>query len=246
MGGQVAVIRLDRNWLFVTVDLAILAIGNQTIVIGFLDPFIYDGARPCVAHFRSKDRSLVIECTWATNIATSLGEEDWNVVSLGHGLKAVVARSLIGCGSAPFVGVEAVEVDRFVHVIAAREIVLQCRSKLSNVGCGISDGDRPIVLPGHVGLHVRNSSLNKRGTGRSGKGVNDLVSDPESSKVVILLEGIHDLGKGTKLLGGPGWGILRNTGIEGVQVEPDIDAVVREDFHATIMVCIGVNMINAD
>lgn len=77
------------------------AVVNKTVVVGFLDPFVDNGARPGVDHLVAKDGGLIIKCASSADIATSLGEEDWDVVLGGVLLQEDVAGGLVRRVSAP-------------------------------------------------------------------------------------------------------------------------------------------------
>lgn len=59
------------------------AIADQTIVIGLLDPFIHNRARPGIRHLRAKDNSLVLERTGTDGVAASFREENRNGIVRG-------------------------------------------------------------------------------------------------------------------------------------------------------------------
>lgn len=86
-------------------------VGDQAVVVGFLDPFVDDGAGPDAVHCRAEDRALVLECARLHGVAARLGEEDGNVVVLGVGVERVVAGSHHVVVPAPFVRVQAEHVN---------------------------------------------------------------------------------------------------------------------------------------
>lgn len=106
-----------------------------------------------------------------------------------------------------------------------------------------------MILTITVCLHVSCSSLDIRRChiriGRS----EDLIANEETGQVVVLVKNIHDGLVSLVLALVP----LRlsharslNVRVEGVQVEPDIDAGVGEGLHAAIVVHARINMIDAD
>jgi len=74
---------------------------DETVVIGFLDPFVDNGAGPCVDHLVAEDGCLVVECASSADVATGFGEENWDVVLGGVLLQEDVARGLESGVAAP-------------------------------------------------------------------------------------------------------------------------------------------------
>jgi len=77
------------------------AVFDETVVVSFLDPFVDDGTGPGVDHLVAKDGGLIVKCASGTDIATSLGEEDRDVVLGGVLLQEDVAGGLVSGVSAP-------------------------------------------------------------------------------------------------------------------------------------------------
>ena len=77
------------------------AVFDETVVVGFLDPFVDDGTGPGVDHLVAEDGSLIVKCASGADIATSLGEEDRDVVLGGVLLQEDVAGGLVSGVSAP-------------------------------------------------------------------------------------------------------------------------------------------------
>ena len=76
--------------------------------------------------------------------------------------------------------------------------------------------------------------------------IDDLVSNPESSQIVILLEFVHDPSECGALFFGPCWIGLLDLGFEGIEVQPDVDPGVTECRHATIVVGAGINVVDSN
>jgi hypothetical protein len=74
---------------------------DQTIVVGFLDPLVDDGAGPGVYHFVAKDGCLIIESSSCTDIAAGLGEKDGNVVLRGVLLQGYITGGFVSGVAAP-------------------------------------------------------------------------------------------------------------------------------------------------
>lgn len=214
-------------------------------MVSLLDPFIDDASRPGINHLRTEDRLLIIECTLATNVAASLREKDGEAVSMSHSLKPTVSGSLICSRTAPFVGVETVEINRLIRLTTCK-VVLKHRTKLGNISSGVSDRNWSISLSRQVGLHISNRGLDVWSRRRSLKSINNFISNPETTQVVILLELVHDLGKCRELFFGPHRGGLDDGGIEGIEIEPDVDSCIAESGHAAIVIGSWVDVVDAD
>jgi hypothetical protein len=74
---------------------------NETIVVGFLDPFVDDGAGPGVYHLVAEDGRLIGKCTGTAHVAAGFGEEDRDAVLGGVLLQGDVARGLVSSISTP-------------------------------------------------------------------------------------------------------------------------------------------------
>lgn len=106
-----------------------------------------------------------------------------------------------------------------------------------------------MILTITVCLHVSCSSLDIRRRHIRVRRSEDLVANEESAQIVVLVEDIHDSLVSLVLALVP----LRlsharslNVRIEGVQVEPDVDAGVGEGLHAAIVVGAGIDVVDAD
>jgi hypothetical protein len=60
------------------------------------------------------------------------------------------------------------------------------------------------------------------------------------------MERIHHHGESCKLSLGPCWSLLDDGGIEGIQIQPDVDAIIRKRRHAAIMIGVCVDMVHTD
>jgi hypothetical protein len=74
---------------------------NKAVVVGFLDPFVDDGARPGVDHLVAEDGCLIGECAGTAYVAPGLGEEDWDIVFGGIFLQEDIAGGLVSSISTP-------------------------------------------------------------------------------------------------------------------------------------------------
>lgn len=106
-----------------------------------------------------------------------------------------------------------------------------------------------MILTITVCLHVSCSSLDIRRRHIRVRRSEDLVANEESAQIVVLVEDIHDSLVSLVLALVP----LRlsharslNVRIEGVQVEPDVDAGVGEGLHAAIVIGVGIDVVDAD
>ena len=221
------------------------AVGYQPVVVGLLDPLVDDAAGPGVCHLAVQG-GLVVEGARADRVAARLGHEDGDAVVGRVGFEHVVPGGLVAAVAAPGVGVQREEVERLRGVAAAREVVLQHGAEGGNVGGGVADGDLAVVLCVAVGLHVAGGGLD---VGRSDGAVarrEHLVAHEEAGQVVVLLELVHDGGEGIALRRVPLGRDLLNLRVEGVQIQPDVDARVGEGAHALGVVLLGINVVDAD
>jgi hypothetical protein len=108
------------------------------------------------------------------------------------------------------------------------------------------EGERPTIS---VCLHISCSSLDIWRRHISLRGSQNLVANEEAGQVVVLVENIHDSLVSLELALVP----LRlrharslDVRVEGVQVEPDVDAGVGEGLHAGIMVGARIDVVDAD
>lgn len=169
-------------------------VGDDSVAVFLLDPLVDDGTAPVINHLGAKDGVLVIPCARAGDDASSLGKEDGDGEVLGVQLQLVVGRLGVCAGVAPRVRVEREEVDSLRRVATASEVVLEHRAKLQDVGSRVSNGNVTVTLGIAVRLHVTSSSLEIGSRGRIIFSSNVLISDENTQKVVVLLEGIQDLG----------------------------------------------------
>ena len=194
MTGQIVVVGLDWGWRTV-VDPAV-GVADESVVVGLLNPFVNNASRPGANHIWAENSSLIIECSLPTHVAASLRKEDGNVVAFGHGLEVAVSGRIVCRSTAPFIRVEAEEVDNLVGFGTASEVILQHRSQFGDISCRVPDWDLAVLLLGHVRLHVCRSSLDVGCSEGASSRVDDLIPDPESCQIVVLLEDVHDFGEG--------------------------------------------------
>lgn len=221
------------------------SVGYDTIVIGFLHPFVDDGTAEGIHHVGAEYGGLVAEGTRAGNNAASLAEEDGNTIILRHLFEVGVAGGFVGSITAPLIRVDTVKING-CRFITANQIVLERRTQLLDISRRITDGDLAVFLPCHIRLDIGDGSLDVRGSGRTGVSCDDFVADPEAGQVVIGGEDIHDSCKGIKLLLVPRRASLLDLSREGVKIKPDIDASLVKDGHALIVVGRGINVVDTD
>jgi hypothetical protein len=100
-----------------------------------------------------------------------------------------------------------------------------------------------------VRLHVTSSSFDKWRSNIGVRRSQNLVSDKEATKIVVVVEGIHDflvsfvLGLVPLGLGHAGSLDIR---VESVQVKPDVDTGIGKSLHAVVVLGLRINMVNAD
>lgn len=138
-------------------------------------------------------------------------------------LEDVVTRFLVGASTAPRVSVQAEEVKGFLGVVAAGKVVLQHRAKGGNISGRVADRDVAVALLGAVSLHIPGSGLDVRSSNGAIGGGDGLVAHKEASKVVVLLELIHDRAECVLLGFSPFGSDLLNIGVESIEIEPDVD-----------------------
>lgn len=97
-----------------------------------------------------------------------------------------------------------------------------------------------------MGLQVACSGLDVRGSNGAVSGGKDFVAHEEAGQVVVLLELVHDGGKGIALRLVPLGRILLDLRVERVQVQPDVDARVGKGAHALGVVLGRVDVVDAD
>ena len=105
------------------------------------------------------------------------------------------------------------------------------------------------ILTITICLHVSSSSFDIRRRHIRFRGSENLIADEEAAQIFVLVEDIHDGLVSLVLALVP----LRlrharslYVRIEGVQVEPDVDAGVGEGFHAAIVVGARIDVVDAD
>lgn len=243
-------------------------VGDDSVAVLLLDPLVDDGTAPVIDHLGAKDGVLVIPCARAGDDASSLGKEDGDGEVLGVFLQLVVGRLGVCAGVAPRVRVEREEVDSLRRVATASEVILEHGAKLQDVGSRVSNGDVTVALGITVRLHVAGSSLEIGSRGRIIFSSNVLISNENTQQVVVLLEGIQDLGISVELCLIPvvirlyNWSdnTIQKTGkteknelahrnnvsIKGIQVSKDVNAGVVKRLHAAIMVRRGVDVVHAN
>jgi hypothetical protein len=168
-------------------------IANQPIVIGLFNPLVDHGSRPSVGHVVTKDGSLVLKSARRRGVAASLGEEDRDRVISCVLLQNIVSRLCIAGRTAPFVGIQRVKVQALGCILGTGHIVLQHRSQIGNIGCGVTHGDLAITLLITVGLDVAGSRQDVRGSSRAiGRG-EYLISDEDAGSIVELLKFVEHL-----------------------------------------------------
>ena len=200
-----------------------VGVRDEAVVVRALHPFIHDTAGPSACHVRTKNRALVGEGARLDGIAARLGEEDRQAVVGGQGLQVRVPGGRVAAVAAPFVGVEAEEVDVLRRGRRAREVVLECRAQGGDVCCAVANGDGAVVFEADVGFDVCDGGFDVGCCGRAGWGVDDFVADPEAGEVRVAYEGVEDLCEGLELGYAPGGAVLLDGRVEGVEVEPDVD-----------------------
>ena len=111
MLAEVLKVRADGLWCTTSAKLCVGAgscrsaafevVSDETVHVGFLDPFVDDGTRPGVDHLVAEDGCLVVECASSADVATGFGEEDWDVILRGVLLQEDVAGGFESGVSAP-------------------------------------------------------------------------------------------------------------------------------------------------
>lgn len=104
------------------------AIADQTVVVGLLDPFVHNRARPGTGHFGAKDSFLVLERAGTDSVAASFREKDRNGIVRGVLLKLVVPRLKITRGTTPFICIQSEKVQTIRGFLATRQVVLKHRA----------------------------------------------------------------------------------------------------------------------
>ena len=98
----------------------------------------------------------------------------------------------------------------------------------------------------HGGLQIASSSLDIWRCDRAIARSEDLVTYEEASQVVILLELIHDGGKGIALRFVPSRRNLFDLRVEGVQIQPNIYTGIGKRTHTLRVILRRVNVVNAN
>lgn len=222
------------------------AVRDQAIGIRLLDPFVDDGATPVLIHVRSEDGGLVAKIPRVGHVASSLGEEERDVVAGGVGLEVDIAGHLEGAITAPLIRVQTEEVGALSIAGAASQVVLQVGTQLGNVCTRISYQEVPVALAVAVGLHVAHSGFDVGGSGAVSARVEHFVTDEEAGDVVIARESVHDSGIGVVLALGPVRVSADDVGGESVKVNPSVNASGGEGGHAAVVVGRGIDMVDTD
>jgi hypothetical protein len=241
--GEVVVVRLDWGWSTAVNSVGIV---DETIIIGLLNPFVDDASGPRANHLFSENCTLISEGSFAPNIAASFGEKDRDVVACGHSLEVDVSGRVVCRRTTPFVRIEAIKIDNLIRFRATGKIILEHGSQFGDISGRVSNGDLSVFLGGHICLHIGGSSLDIWRCERASGSVDDFISDPESSQVVVFLEDVHDFGESEELLLGPCRIGLLDGGIEGIEIQPNVDSCVRKGLHTSVMGGIRVDMVDTD
>lgn len=175
------------------------AVADQTVVVGFLDPLVDNGAGPGVVHLGAKDSSLVLKGTGSRGVAASLGKENGDGVAGSILLQLAVSRDRVAGVTAPLVGVQGVKVQLLRRVRSTGHVVLQHGAQIGNVGSRVADRDLAVTLLVTIGLHVTGSSQDIGGSGGVLEHGEDFIADKDTGGVVKLLELIQDCGEAVVL-----------------------------------------------
>lgn len=140
-----------------SVDL--LTIADQTVVVGFLDPLVDNGARPVRGHIITEDGGLVVECARLGCVAARLREENGDVVVGNIFGERIVARDSVRGLTTPLVGIEREEIEGLGRVVTASHVILKHWSETGNIGGGITDRNAPVAFRVAVRLGVASSCL---------------------------------------------------------------------------------------
>jgi hypothetical protein len=222
------------------------SVTDQAVVVGLLDPLVDDGAGPGVLHLRAEDGGLVVEIPRFGLVTTRLGEEDGDRVAGGVLLQLGVTRRAVGGGAAPFVGVEREEVQVFGAVGRASEVVLQHGTQTGDISRGISDGDLTVALGVSVRFNVARRGLDVGSSLGAVQRGEDLIANEHTGNIVVAVEGVQHLFVCGELGVGPAGGILIDGIVEGLQVDKQIDPCVLKGRHASVVVTVGVHVVDAD
>ena len=186
-----------------------LGVGDETIIVGLLDPLIDYSSGPDIVHLWSQNSSLIKEEAWAVSVASRLGKEDWDWVTLSHLVQSLVAGDFKGIlRVAPLVSVQSEEVDSIIRVVPAGEVVLEHWTELGDVGGGIADWDLAHALGVAVCFHVASGCLDEWGNLGLVGASNNLIADEDTKSVGIVGESIEVGGKSIVLGGGPDSSLL--------------------------------------
>lgn len=179
-------------------------------------------------------------------VATSLGEEDRDAVVGGILLQEHIPRLVVVGVAAPLVGIEREEVKVVRTVSRASHVILQVRSQFRDVGCRVANRDIAVALVVTVRLHIAGGRLDIGCSNAVRACGQHLVSNEETSDVVIALESIHDLLVCRVLTLCPCRRRCDDVCGEGVQIDPSVDSCVGERAHAAVVVGRRVYVVHAD
>jgi len=125
---------------------------------------------------------LVGEGARFDDITARLGEEDRDAVVRAHGFEVRVPGDRVAGVAAPFIRVEAEEVDVLGGGGGAGEVVLErgARAQGRDVSGRVADWDGAVVFERDIGLDVCDGGFDVWCCWRAGCGVDDFVADPEA------------------------------------------------------------------
>jgi hypothetical protein len=86
--------------------------------------------------------------------AASLGEKDGDIVTQCLLLERTITRLLEIVYSAPFVRIQAKEIDNLIGVATTCQVILQHWTQLGNIGGRISNWNFSVSFGIPVGLHI--------------------------------------------------------------------------------------------
>jgi len=175
------------------------AIGYETVVVGFLDPFVDYGSGPETIHIRTQNGVLVLKSPRWDRVTTCLREEDRDVVVLCVGVECSIPRGCHGVRTAPLVGVESKHIDALGCIGSTGEIVLQHGAKFCDVCRGVSYGNVPVSLAVPISLQISCRRLDVGSCERLVVQGDNLIPNEEAQCVGIVRECVHDFGIGIEL-----------------------------------------------
>ncbi len=162
-----------------------------------------------MVHLRAQDRALVEEKARTVCVASRLREEYRHGIPLRHLVQRLISRDFEGVGGiAPFVGVEAEEVDCLVCVVAAGQIVLEHRAQFGNICGGIAHRDLAETLAVAVGFHVAGGGFDEWGDFGLVCAGNNLIADKHTESIRVVGKCIKISCEGFVLAVGPDCSLL--------------------------------------